>query len=140
MLGELATREAAQRLQAIGIECFALKFPWGMDANQYALDQGGEALRQAVRSAEWLGGKSLQKSVVSAAAVNVAPAPLSTVNIVASSLAANTARAASYLAADSVAKGEEFLAATTPANPIPWSSAANITNCNWVTEPTAWEA
>ena len=111
--GETATAEAAQRLQAIGIECFAVKFPWGMDANQYALDQGGEALRQAVRSAEWLGGKALQKSVVSAAAVKVPPAPVSTVNIVASSLAADPARAASHL----VAKGEEFLA--TPANPVP---------------------
>jgi DNA primase catalytic core len=113
--GETATREAAQRLQAIGIECFALKLPWGIDANQYALDQGGEALRQAVRSAEWLGGKALQKSVVSAAAVNVAPAPLSSVSIAASSLAANTARAASHL----VAKGEEFLAVPAPANPVP---------------------
>ena len=105
--GETATREAAQRLQAIGIECFAVKLPWGMDANQYALDQGGEALRRAVRSAEWLGGQSLQKSVVSAAPVNIPVAPLSTVTIVATSLAAG-----------SVAKGEEFLAAPTPANPV----------------------
>ena len=42
------------RLQAIGIECHRVKLPWGMDANQYALEQGGEALRQAVRSAEWI--------------------------------------------------------------------------------------
>jgi DNA primase catalytic core len=105
--GETATREAAQRLQAIGIECFVVKLPWGMDANQYALDQGGEALRQAVRSAEWLGGKSLQKSVVSAAAVKVAAAPLSTISIVASSLAAG-----------SVAKGEEFSAVPIPATPV----------------------
>ena len=106
--GEIATREAAQRLQAIGIECFAVKLPWGVDANQYALDQGGEALRQAVRSAEWLGGKALQKSVVSAAAVKDTVAPLSSVSIVASSLAAGL-----------VAKGEEFLAASAPANPVP---------------------
>ena len=105
--GEAATAEAAARLQAIGVECFVVKLPWGMDANQYALDQGGEALRQALRSAEWLGGKSLQKSVVSAAAVKDPVAPLSAVSIVASSLAA-----------DSVAKGEEFLAVPAPANPV----------------------
>ncbi len=56
--GEAATAEAAARLQAIGIECHAVKFPWGMDANQYALDQGGEALRQAVRNAAWIEPKS----------------------------------------------------------------------------------
>ena len=55
--GEAATAEAAARLQAIGIECFVVKLPWGMDANQYALEQGGEALRQAVRSAAWFDAK-----------------------------------------------------------------------------------
>ncbi len=78
--GEAATAEAAARLQAIGVECFAVKLPWGMDANQYALEQGGEALRQAVRSAEWLGGQSLQKSVVTAASSNDPVAPVSTNN------------------------------------------------------------
>jgi hypothetical protein len=111
--GEIATTQAAARLEAIGIECHAVKFPWGMDANQYALDQGGETLRQAVRSAEWLGGKALQKSVVSAAAVKDTPAPSSSVSTAASSLAANTARAASHL----VAKGEEFSAVPVPASP-----------------------
>ena len=56
--GRAAEAEAARRLQAVGIECHAVKLPWGMDANQYALDQGGEALRQAVRNAAWLGGKT----------------------------------------------------------------------------------
>ena len=55
--GEAATAEAAARLQAIGVECFVVKLPWGMDANQYALEQGGEALRQAVRSAAWIDAK-----------------------------------------------------------------------------------
>ena len=88
--GEIATAEAAARLEAIGIECFALKFPWGMDANQYALDQGGEALRQAVRCAEWLGGQSHQKSVVTAASSKDTLAPVPTNTIVASSLAAKS--------------------------------------------------
>jgi hypothetical protein len=105
--GELAAAQAAARLQAIGIECYRVRFPWGMDANTFALNRDGEALCQAVRSAEWLGGKSLQKSGVPAAACKVPVAPLSTVNLVASSLAAG-----------SVAEREEFLAAPTPANPV----------------------
>lgn len=64
--GETATTQAAARLQAIGIECHAVKLPWGMDANQYALDQGPEALKQAVRNAAWLEPKAApQKSEVS---------------------------------------------------------------------------
>lgn len=64
--GEVATQEAAKRLQAIGIECHAVKLPWGMDANQYALEQGGEALKQAVRNAAWLESKAApQKSEAS---------------------------------------------------------------------------
>jgi DNA primase len=56
--GEKATAKVAARLQAIGIECHQIKFPWGMDANQYALDQGGEALKNAVRNAAWMEPKA----------------------------------------------------------------------------------
>jgi DNA primase catalytic core len=73
--GETAATQAAERLQAIGIECHQIKFPWGMDANQYALDQGPEALRQAVRNAAWIGTGN-------------APPKDSTVHLAASSLAA----------------------------------------------------
>ena len=61
--GEKATARAAARLQALGIECHQIKLPWGADANSYAKEQGGEALRQAVRNAQWMGAKPLpQKS------------------------------------------------------------------------------
>jgi len=53
--GEKAAGQVAAKLQAVGIECHRVKFPWGSDANSYALDQGAEALRHAVQSAEWLG-------------------------------------------------------------------------------------
>ncbi len=53
--GEAASTKAASALQALGIQCFQVKLPWGSDPNQYAQDQGGEALRQAVRNAVWLG-------------------------------------------------------------------------------------
>ena len=56
--GEKATVKVAAKLQAIGIECHQIKFPWGMDANGYAVEQGGEALKQAVRNAAWLEPKS----------------------------------------------------------------------------------
>jgi len=53
--GELAAAQAGARLQSIGIECHRVRFPWGMNANAFAVEQGGEALRHTVRSAEWLG-------------------------------------------------------------------------------------
>ena len=52
--GERATAKAASKLQAFGIECHQIKLPWGSDANAFAQDQGGEALKQAVRNAVWL--------------------------------------------------------------------------------------
>jgi DNA primase catalytic core len=52
--GQAAEAEAAKRLQAVGVECHAIKLPWGMDVNRYALEQGPEALRHAVRSAAWI--------------------------------------------------------------------------------------
>ncbi len=55
--GEKATQKAAAKLAAYGIECHQIKLPWGADANSYALDQGPEALRQAVRNAQWLSSK-----------------------------------------------------------------------------------
>lgn len=68
--GETAATKAAERLQAIGIECHQIKFPWGMDANSYAVEQGGEALKQAVRNAAWLEPKATESLV---------PAPVSLV-------------------------------------------------------------
>ena len=52
--GEAATVAAAFRFQKLGIECHQIKFPWGKDANSYALEQGGEALKKAVRDASWI--------------------------------------------------------------------------------------
>jgi DNA primase len=55
--GEKATAQAAAKFAAFGIECHQIKLPWGSDANSYALEQGGEALKKAVRSAQWMGTK-----------------------------------------------------------------------------------
>jgi hypothetical protein len=52
--GEVAVTQAAARLHAVGIECHRIRFPWGMDANQFAVETGYQATVQAVRNAEWL--------------------------------------------------------------------------------------
>ena len=53
--GERAAARDAEKLQAIGIAVFRIKLPMGEDANSYALKSGPEALKKAVRSAQWLG-------------------------------------------------------------------------------------
>jgi DNA primase len=52
--GDEAAERVAKKLAAIGVECHRVRFPLGQDANSYALDQGGEALRKAVKSAQWI--------------------------------------------------------------------------------------
>lgn len=53
--GDKAAARDASKLQAIGIECFRIRFPWGEDANSLVTKHGGEALREVNRQAEWLG-------------------------------------------------------------------------------------
>jgi len=78
--GELAAGRDTERLQKIGVECFRIRFPFGEDANSYALAAGAAALKKAVRSAEWLG-------------TGVAPAPSSlAAELVAKEGAAKTLR------------------------------------------------
>ena len=54
--GERAFVKVAEKLNAQGITAYRVKFPWKKDANEFALEQGGEALKQAVRDAIWYGG------------------------------------------------------------------------------------
>jgi len=91
--GDTAARTTAQRLQSFGIECHRVKLPLGSDPNSYAVEQGGEALKKAVRTAAWLGAGAPRPSV-SVARVP-APAP--------SSLAAS-------LAAGVTGRGDELAA------------------------------
>jgi DNA primase catalytic core len=55
--GDRAAERDAERLQSIGIECFRVKFPPGMDANAFALKvtPAAKSLRALVNAAEWLG-------------------------------------------------------------------------------------
>ncbi|MGQ5525526.1 toprim domain-containing protein, partial [Chitinimonas sp. PSY-7] len=55
--GDKAARALAERLQALGIDCWRIRFPHGLDANAYALAMkpAPKALSLAVRKAEWMG-------------------------------------------------------------------------------------
>lgn len=55
--GEPAAEQLAKRLCAEGIECFRIKFPRGMDANEYArkVKPAGKSLELLIRNAEWIG-------------------------------------------------------------------------------------
>jgi hypothetical protein len=55
--GNRAAARDAERLTAHGVEVFRVKFPWGMDANEYAqkVQPPGKALQTLLNAAEWLG-------------------------------------------------------------------------------------
>lgn len=55
--GDRAAAKLAVELQAMGIECYRVLFPKGMDANEYALKLGPaeKSLGLALRQAEWMG-------------------------------------------------------------------------------------
>ena len=55
--GDRAAERDAQRLQAIGIECYRVRFPVGMDANEYALKvtPANKSLGLLLNAAQWLG-------------------------------------------------------------------------------------
>ena len=54
--GDRAAERDAQRLQAIGIECYRVRFPVGMDANEYALKvtPANKSLGVLLKAAQWL--------------------------------------------------------------------------------------
>jgi len=58
--GNQAAARDVLRLAAYGIECLRVKFPWGMDANEYAqkVQPAGRSLLLAVNSAEPMAGTS----------------------------------------------------------------------------------
>jgi hypothetical protein len=69
--GERAAKRDTERLLALGIEVYRIKFPWGMDANEYArkVTPAGKSLGLLVNAAEWRGlGKAPQKSPLPKAA------------------------------------------------------------------------
>ena len=55
--GERGAAKLAERLMALGIDCFRVVFPKGMDANEYAakVQPAAKSLGLLVRKAEWMG-------------------------------------------------------------------------------------
>ena len=55
--GERGAAKLAERLMKLGIDCFRVVFPKGMDANEYALkvQPAAKSLALLVRKAEWMG-------------------------------------------------------------------------------------
>ena len=56
--GERAAQRDAKRFRAHGIEVYRIKFPWGMDANEYAqkVRPANKALALLFNAAVWFGG------------------------------------------------------------------------------------
>lgn len=52
--GEKAAQRDAEKLKAIGVAVHRIKLPMREDVNSFALTEGAEALKKAVRGAEWL--------------------------------------------------------------------------------------
>ncbi len=79
--GDRAAQRDAERFRAHGVEVFRMKFPHGMDANEYACNvkPADKSLALLLNSAEWM-GKGARPSgarpmTASKAPVNNAPAP-----------------------------------------------------------------
>jgi DNA primase len=120
--GNRAAARDAARLMAVGIEVFLIKFPWGMDANEYArkVTPAGKALETVVNAAEWLGNggrksevgdRGEQKEAKAAEEESCAPAGASSSLFLAANSAAE--EAAKKEAASLGAPG------TSPAVPVP---------------------
>ncbi len=60
--GNRAAERDAERLASVGIEAFRIRFPLGMDANEYASKAKAPfpALHAMINSAEWVGGVKLE--------------------------------------------------------------------------------
>ncbi|MDE3010839.1 MAG: relaxase domain-containing protein [Pseudomonadota bacterium] len=91
--GERGSAKLAVQLQGLGIDCYRLLFPKGMDANEYALKvtPAGKSLGLLIRTAEWLGkGQAPQREVVATegAPLYAAGAPLPSLAAEAGSIAA----------------------------------------------------
>jgi len=65
--GERGAAKVAAQLMDAGIECWRIRFPQGVDANEYALNvqPASKSLGLLIRKAEWLGtGKSPDRPVI----------------------------------------------------------------------------
>jgi DNA primase catalytic core len=61
--GNRAAARDTERFLAHGIEVYRVKFPWGMDANEYAnkVTPAAKSLQTVLNAAEWLGGHGAER-------------------------------------------------------------------------------
>ena len=72
--GNKAAARDIERFSAQGIEVFRVKFPWGMDANEYAqkVQPAGKALQTVLNAAEWAGSSRTHAGASSSLAADLA--------------------------------------------------------------------
>lgn len=122
--GERAAARDAARLRAVGIEVYRVKFPWGMDANEYArkVTPSAQSLRLLINGAAWLGnGAAPVAAAPVAASSSPSPSAPASKNGAASHVApAPSSSLAASLAADvrdEAAKKESGQATAAPSAP-----------------------
>jgi len=78
--GERAAQRDAERFRAHGIEVYRVKFPWGMDANEYAckVKPADKSLALLLNSAAWLGADLPPPKQAGARSPNAATAVVET--------------------------------------------------------------
>ena len=115
--GERAATRDAEKLRAVGIEVYRVKFPWGMDANEYArkVTPSAQSLRLLVNGAVWLGG-SAAKAYASKSEPSSHVTPASVPSSLAAELVAKekAAESPSMLAPSSTPQAPCLTAAASP--------------------------
>jgi DNA primase len=136
--GERAAARDAEKLRAVGIEVYRIKFPWGMDANEYArkVTPASQSLRLLINSAAWLGNGAAPVAAAPAAPVAAALPSSSSKAEPASQVAPASSFLAASLAADTheaAAKEEKVVSDTATvgeATPMPAApNAARLVEC-----------
>jgi len=91
--GDRAAGRDAGRLQSHGIECFRVRFPAGMDANEYALKvtPAQKSLKTLIVGSEWLGKGQAVESKTEVSPSKDAPCASSSLVEIAANLAAEDA-------------------------------------------------
>jgi DNA primase len=75
--GDRAAERDTKRLQSLGIDVYRIKFPWGMDANEYArkVTPAAKSLALLVNAAAWSGGSKAPPPLAAAVVVETPPPP-----------------------------------------------------------------
>jgi len=83
--GERAAQRDAERFRAHGLEVYRVKFPWGMDANEYAqkVKPADKSLALLLNSAAWIGAGARPPSPQPSAPVKPEAPPLNPTPVVA---------------------------------------------------------